>query len=543
MAVLETQIDSSSASYQANSQVMTLAVSKFRDIEQRVLDAAEQKAPRYLKKGLLPPRQRLSSLLDPNTHFLELSTLCGYMQEDDKDGSAAGGSSITGIGYVAGVRCMVMVDDYLTKGGSITRLGGLKRQRMLKLALENKLPVIALSQSGGGNLASLGDWFGFSGTGFALQAKLSATGIPQITVVHGSATAGGAYQPGLSDYVIMIRKQSTVYLAGPPLLKAATGEIATDEEIGGAQMHAEISGTADYLAENDLDGIRIARETAQSLHWNKNGQSLNVNKNTNEIAYQPPRYDKEELIGIVPVEAKTPYDVREIIARIADDSDYLDFKSDYDIGTVCGHMMVQGIRCGVIGNNGPITANGAAKAGQFIQLCEQAGTPIVFLHNTTGFLVGTASEQAGIIKHGAKLVQAVTNCTVPKISIVVGGSYGAGNYAMAGRSIEPRFMFAWPRSVVSVMGPAQAGSVLRTVASAKMARNGDVDHAKLDAIEHATVTAMDEKSKALANTARLWDDGIIDPRDTRAILGFALQICVEGDLRTVNANTFGIARL
>lgn len=543
MAVLETQIDSSSASYQANSQVMTLAVSKFRDIEQRVLDAAEQKAPRYLKKGLLPPRQRLSSLLDPNTHFLELSTLCGYMQEDDKDGSAAGGSSITGIGYVAGVRCMVMVDDYLTKGGSITRLGGLKRQRMLKLALENKLPVIALSQSGGGNLASLGDWFGFSGTGFALQAKLSATGIPQITVVHGSATAGGAYQPGLSDYVIMIRKQSTVYLAGPPLLKAATGEIATDEEIGGAQMHAEISGTADYLAENDLDGIRIARETAQSLHWNKNGQSLNVNKNTNEIAYQPPRYDKEELIGIVPVEAKTPYDVREIIARIADDSDYLDFKSDYDIGTVCGHMMVQGIHCGVIGNNGPITANGAAKAGQFIQLCEQAGTPIVFLHNTTGFLVGTASEQAGIIKHGAKLVQAVTNCTVPKISIVVGGSYGAGNYAMAGRSIEPRFMFAWPRSVVSVMGPAQAGSVLRTVASAKMARNGDVDHAKLDAIEHATVTAMDEKSKALANTARLWDDGIIDPRDTRAILGFALQICVEGDLRTVNANTFGIARL
>lgn len=539
MAVLETQIDSSSASYQANSQVMTLAVTEFRDIEQRVLDAAEQKAPRYLKKGLLPPRQRLSSLLDPNTHFLELSTLCGYMQEDDKDGSAAGGSSITGIGYVAGVRCMVMVDDYLTKGGSITRLGGLKRQRMLKLALENKLPVIALSQSGGGNLASLGDWFGFSGTGFALQAKLSATGIPQITVVHGSATAGGAYQPGLSDYVIMIRKQSTVYLAGPPLLKAATGEIATDEEIGGAQMHAEISGTADYLAENDLDGIRIARETAQSLHWNKNGQSLNVNKNT----YQPPRYDKEELIGIVPVEAKTPYDVREIIARIADDSDYLDFKSDYDIGTVCGHMMVQGIRCGVIGNNGPITANGAAKAGQFIQLCEQAGTPIVFLHNTTGFLVGTASEQAGIIKHGAKLVQAVTNCTVPKISIVVGGSYGAGNYAMAGRGIEPRFMFAWPRSVVSVMGPAQAGSVLRTVASAKMARNGDVDHAKLDAIEHATVTAMDEKSKALANTARLWDDGIIDPRDTRAILGFALQICVEGDLRTVNANTFGIARL
>lgn len=253
-------------------------------------------------------------------------------------------------------------------------------------------------------------------------------------------------------------------------------------------------------------------------------------------------YGTEELLGIVPEDPKTPYDVLEIVARIADDSDYLDFKPDYDAGTVCGHMRVQGQACGVIGNNGPITANGAAKAGQFIQLCEQSGTPILFL-NTTGFLVGTEAEQAGIIKHGSKLIQAVTNSTVPKISVVVGGSYGAGNYAMCGRGMEPRFMFAWPGTVVSVMGPAQAGSVLRTVAAAKMQRAGEVNTELLDALEKDTIETMEAKSRALANTARLWDDGIIDPRDTRAVVGFVLSVCREGDQRQLNANTFGIARL
>jgi geranyl-CoA carboxylase beta subunit len=536
MAILESQIDVQSEQYKNNTAVMLASVNEFRAIERHVIDAAEAKAPRYIKRGLLPPRERLSLLLDPGTPFLELSTLCGYMQEEDTDGSAAGGSCITGIGYISGVRTIVMVDDYLTKGGSITHLGSLKRQRMMNLALQNKLPIVTLAQSGGGNLATLGDWFAFSGAGFAMQAKLSAAGLPQITVVHGSATAGGAYQPGLSDYVIMIRKQSTVYLAGPPLLKAATGEIATDEEIGGAEMHAEVSGTADYLAENDQDGLRIAREVVGSLGWNDE-QSHRA-----EAEYLEPQYDSNELLGIVPEDPKTPYDVREIIARLSDNSDYLEFKADYDIGTICGHMAIQGKRCGVVGNNGPITACGAAKAGQFIQLCEQAGIPIVFLHNTTGFLVGTESEQAGIIKHGAKLIQAVTNCTVPKISIVVGGSFGAGNYAMAGRGIDPRFMFAWPRSVVSVMGPAQAGSVLRTVAEAKMKRFGEVDTDKLDALEKNTIDAMDARSKALANTARLWDDGMIDPRDTRSVLAFVLDICREADSREVNTNTFGIAR-
>ncbi len=269
MAVIETQLDTQSEQFVRNAQVMGLAVDEFRAIESRVIEAAELKAPRYIQRGLVPPRQRLGLLLDAGAPFLELSTLCGYMQEEDVDGSGAGGSCIAGIGYVAGVSCMVLVDDYLTKGGSITALGSGKRQRMLHLALENKLPVICLAQSGGGNLKLLGDFFGPSGSGFARQARLSAAGIPQVTVVHGSATAGGAYQPGLSDYVIMIRKQSTVYLAGPPLLKAATGEIATDEEIGGAEMHSEIAGTADYLAENDVDGIRIAREITAKLGWNR----------------------------------------------------------------------------------------------------------------------------------------------------------------------------------------------------------------------------------------------------------------------------------
>lgn len=535
MAIFQSRLRTDTEDYKSNYSVMHAAVEEFRAVEQRVLYAAEQKAPRYRAKGLLSPRERLALLLDPGAPFMELSTLCGFMQEGDKDGSGAGGSCITGIGFVSGVRVMVMVDDYLTKGGTITQLAGTKRGRMMELALQNKLPLVTLAQSGGGDLKSLGDWFGPSGSGFARQSRMSAMGIPQITVVHGSATAGGAYQPGLSDYVIMIRKQSTVYLAGPPLLKAATGEIATDEEIGGAEMHAEVAGTADYLAEDDRDGIRIAREVVGQLGWDA--------QNSSKADFEVPLYSADELLGLVPADPKTPYDVREIIARIADGSDFLDFKEDYDHGTVCGHMKIEGSPCGVIGNNGPITARGAAKAAQFIQLCDQSDVPIIFLHNTTGFLVGTEAESAGIIKHGAKLIQAVTNARVPKISIVVGGSFGAGNYAMCGRGMEPRFMFAWPRSVVSVMGPAQAGSVLRQVGEAKMRRAGAVNEELLDAMEKDVVDAMEAKSRALANTARLWDDGMIDPRDTRSVLAMTLAVCSEGDARTPKVNTFGVARL
>ena len=537
MAIFESQVDVNSAEFSENHISMKEAVDEFRAIEQRVIATAEAKAPRYKKRGLLTPRERLGLVLDPGEPFMELSSLAGYLQDGDKDGSAAGGSCITGIGYVAGTRVMIVVDDYMTKGGVVSRWGGAKRGRMMELARQNKLPMITLAQSGGGDLKGLGDWFGTTAIGFANQARMSAEGIPQITVVHGSATAGGAYQPGLSDYVIMIRKQSTVYLAGPPLLKAATGEIATDEEIGGAEMHGEIAGTADYLAENDGDGIRIAREITEKVGWNNNGRIEPAVPD-----YGEPLYDKEDLLGIVPVDPKKPYDVREIIARIADGSDYLDFKKDYDMGTVCGHIELKGHPCGVIGNNGPITARGAAKAAQFIQLCQQSKTPLLFLHNTTGFLVGTEAEQAGIIKHGAKLIQAVTNATVPKISVVVGGSYGAGNYAMCGRGIPPRFMFAWPKTVVAVMGPEQAGSVMRQVGEAKMARAGEVNHDMLNAMAKDVVDAMEAKSRALMNTARLWDDNMIDPRETRDIVAFALDICRDSDTRSLSPNSYGVAR-
>lgn len=540
MAAIDSQLDTQSDEYQHNLEVMTAAIDEFREIERRVIETAQSKAERYIKQGYIPPRERLSLLLDAGAPFLELSTLCGYMQDEDTDGSAAGGSYIAGIGYISGVRCVVGIDDYLTKGGSIGPMGGKKRIRMLEIATQNKLPMVNLSQSGGGNLKLVGETFGESGTMFAMQCRMSAAGIPQITVVHGSATAGGAYQPTLSDYLVMVRRQSTMYLAGPPLLKAATGEIATDEDLGGAEMHSEIAGTNDYLAENDADGIRIAREVTQKLGWNKR-EPL-----SGGAPYQQPLYPAEELRGIVPEDAKTPFDMREVIARIADGSDFLEFKGDFDQGTLCGHIEIEGQPCGVIGNNSPITAKGAAKGGQFIQLCEQSGTPLLFLTNTTGFIVGTEAEQSGIIKHGAKFIQAVTNCTVPKITIIVSGSYGAGNYAMAGRGMDPRFLFAWPRSIVSVMGPVQAGSVLRQVAEAKMARTGEITdemRAQIDAMEKDTVEAMEARSNALANTARVWDDNMIDPADTRSVVAFVLSVCREGDERTVNTNTFGIGRL
>lgn len=294
---------------------------------------------------------------------------------------------------------------------------------------------MSLAQSGGANLTYAAETFVQGGRGFANQARLSAAGIPQITVVHGSATAGGAYQPGLSDYIIMVREQATMYLAGPPLLKAATGEIADDETLGGANMHTSESGVGDYLAENDADGIRIARDILAQIPWNEQIEHQDTHD------YSQPLYSEEELIGIVPADPKTPYDCREIIARIVDGSNFLEFKQEYDHQTICGHVKMAGKSCGIIGNNGPITSAGAAKAGQFIQLCEQSNTPLLFLHNITGFMVGTEPEHSGIIKHGSKLIQAVANATVPKLSINVGGSYGAGNYAMCGRGFDPRFLF------------------------------------------------------------------------------------------------------
>ncbi|WP_148863506.1 acyl-CoA carboxylase subunit beta [Marinobacter fonticola] len=537
MQIIESAIDPQSEAFAANAESIRKHIDAFREVERQVLALAESAREKFVKKNKLLPRERLNRLLDRGTPFLELCSLAGYKMYDDKNGSMAGGGIIAGIGTVSGVRCLVVASNSAIKGGTITPAGLDKTLRLQQIALENKLPVVSLSESGGANLNYATDIFVLGARGFANQARLSAAGIPQVTVVHGNATAGGAYQPGLSDYVIVVRNKAKMFLAGPPLLKAATGEVATDEELGGAQMHAEIAGTAEYLAENDADGIRHARDVLDALAWNERLPPKQT------VEWDEPLYSPEELSGVIPADPKSPYDVREILARIADGSRFQDFKANYDDQTVCGTIRVHGHRVGIIGNNGPITPEGATKAAQFIQLCDQAGTPILFLHNTTGFMVGTHAEQHGIIKHGSKMIQAVANCRVPKLAIVVGGSYGAGNYAMCGRGLDPRFIFAWPNSRTAVMGPAQAGKVMRIVAEDKQRRSGvEPDEKTLEFLEQATAKKLEDGSTALFGTARLWDDGLIDPRDTRKVLALVLSVCREAEQRELRPNSFGVAR-
>lgn len=540
MPVLQSEIDVHGEGFKANSEAMQTCIDEFRAIEQKVLEKELASKEKFLARKKLLPRERLNRLLDAGTPFLEVMALAGYKMHDDKDGSGAGGGIIAGIGYVANIRCMIVVNNCAIKGGTISPAGLDKSLRVQEIAQENNLPVISLSESGGANLNYATDIFVKGARAFANQARMSAQGLPQITVVHGNATAGGAYQPGLSDWVVLVRGKAKMFLAGPPLLKAATGEIATDEELGGAEMHAQTAGTAEYLAEDDADGIRIAREIMESLPWNEQLDASVLKPNL----YEQPLYSPDELLGVVPADSKQPYDVREILARIADGSEFLDFKNEYDNQTVCGRIKIEGHAVGIIGNNGPITPKGAAKAAQFIQLCEQSNTPLLFIHNTTGFMVGTQSEQNGVIKHGSKMIQAVANATVPKISINVGGSYGAGNYAMCGRGLDPRFIFAWPNSRTAVMGGAQAGKVLRIVTEDKQRKMGmEPDPKMLDTIELATAQKLDAGSTSLFGTARLWDDGIIDPRDTRRVLGYCLSICKETQARILQPNSFGVARL
>ncbi|RON69920.1 acetyl-CoA carboxylase carboxyltransferase subunit [Pseudomonas fluorescens] len=537
MAQIQSQLDPHSEAFARNRAAMLAAIEQVQQLEQNLLNKAAEAKDKFSKRGQLLPRERLNLLLDPGAPFLELASLAGYKLHDDKDGSSAGGGLIAGIGYVCGIRAMVVANNSAIKGGTISPSGLKKSLRLQQIARENKLPMITLAESGGANLNYAAEIFVEGARSFANQARMSAMGLPQITVVHGSATAGGAYQPGLSDYVVVVRGKAKLFLAGPPLLKAATGEVATDEELGGAEMHAQVAGTAEYLAENDADGILQVREIMRMLPWNEQLPWLP------QPQFKEPLYPIDELLGMIPDDAKKPYDVREIIARIADESDFLEFKGEFDQQTLCGQLKIQGRACGFIGNNGPITPQGASKAAQFIQLCDQSQTPLLFFHNTTGFMVGTESEQQGVIKHGSKLIQAVANARVPKLTIVVGGSYGAGNYAMCGRGLDPRFIFAWPNSRTAVMGGAQAGKVLRIVTEAKQLKDGiEPDPKMLDMLEQMTAQKLDSQSTALYGSANLWDDGLIDPRDTRTLLGYLLDICHEADRRTLQPNSFGVSR-
>ncbi len=539
MPVIESRIETSSESFRQNREQMLALIAGVRDLEEKVRAQSDGKEALFRKRGQLLPRERVALLLDRGAPWLELSTLAGLKMHDDDGGAGIqGGGGICGIGSVAGIRCVVTASDSAIKGGTTAPMGLKKNLRVQQIAFENKLPVVRLVESGGANLLYQAEIFVEGGRGFANQARMSAAGIPQVTVVHGSSTAGGAYVPGLSDYVILVRGKAKVFLAGPPLLKAATGEIATDEELGGAEMHATKSGLAEYLAEDDTDGIRLAREVLQRLPWN---QQLPVQR---DVAWVEPRYPVEELAGAVPVDYRKPYDVREVIARLVDGSDFLDFKALYGVHTVCGHAAIEGHTIGVIGNNGPIDADGATKAAQFIQLCCQANIPILYLQNTTGYMVGREMEQAGIIKHGSKMIQAVANATVPQITLHIGASFGAGNYGMCGRAYDPRFIFAWPNNRVAVMGGEQAAKVMSIVTEDKARREGKpVDRAMLDKMEAGIVKRMDGESAALFATARLWDDGIIDPRDSRRVLAMCLSICREAEIRPLRRTTFGVGRM
>ena len=535
MPAIASNVIVESEAFRANRIAHLELIAEVRGLERKVREASARADEKFRSRGQLPPRERMNWLLDRDSPFLELSTLCGLgMHEDNGLDNVYGGGLIAGIGFVAGVRCLVAANNSGIKGGAAHPMGVEKAIRAQEIALREKLPYVQLVESAGANLVLQAEMFVRGGATFANMARMSAAGIPVISIVHGSSTAGGAYQTGLADYVVMVRGRSKVFLAGPPLLKAATGEIATDEALGGAELHCLTTGLGEYLAEDDADALRIGREILAHLSWG--GPSPRTRA-------PAPLYDPEELLGIVPVDYRKPYDVREVMARIVDGSDFLDFKPGNGPETVCGHAAIEGRPVGLIGNNGPIDSAGASKAGQFIQLCCQAGLPIVFLQNTTGYLVGVAAETAGIIKHGSKMIQAVTNATVPKLTLQIGGSFGAGHYGMCGRSFGPRFVFSWPNARVAVMGGEQAAKVMAIVAEDSAAAKGlPFDEAKTKAMGAMIVKGYAKQSTALFATARLWDDGLIDPRDSRATLAFCLETCTESDARALRPNTFGVAR-
>jgi len=546
MSRFHSRIATHSADFAANRADMLALIERYRQLLTRAPAASEARAERFQARGQLTPRQRLAQLIDPGTPFQTIGNLAGYMMDSrDEAKSIPGSTVITGIGFIAGVRAMIVVDDSGIKAGSLTTAGGWRIRRAQDIAMAQKLPFVHLVESAGGDLLNYTvEGFVDGGRLFSSLAKLSAAGVPTIAVLHGSSTAGGAYMPGLSDYVIAVKGRGKAFLAGPPLLKAATGEIATEEELGGADMHASISGLADYLAADDADAMLITRELVSRLGWGKGGADQAAHQQKQSIQGQPPAYDPDELCGVVPVDYRQPYDVRELLARVVDGSDLLDFKDRYGPATICTQARICGTDVGIIANNGPIDPDGATKAGQFIQLMDQAAIPLIFLQNTTGYMVGTAAERAGMIKHGSKMIQAVTNVRVPKITLNVGASFGAGNYGMCGRAYDPAFMYSWPNARTGVMGGDQAAKTMSIVATAKAAAAGqELPADMLAAQEKAIADNFDRQSDAFYTSGHLLDDGMIDPRDSRSTLAFLLDTIKEASNRSLQPNSFGVARL
>ena len=516
MQRIETKINKKSDDYQAyyehNNQLMeTLA-----ERQAQVRNAGERGNQRMIEQGKIPARERMELLLDPDTPFLELSTLAAW---DMYDNETPGSGVITGIGTVGGVECMISASNPAIKGGTSYPITVDKSLRAQEIARVNRIPTIYLVESGGANLPHQAELFVKGGRGFANQAQMSALGLPQISLVFGNSTAGGAYIPGLSDYTVFVKNQALAFLGGPPLVKMATGEEVDEETLGGTDMHAKISGLADYVAQDDADAIRIGREIMKSLNWRK---TIQADVRTPEEPY----YDPDELLGIVPIDTiRKPLDMREVIARLVDGSRTLEFKPDYGSTLICGDVHINGFPAGVIANNGVLFSESANKAAQYIQLCNHRRIPIIYLQNITGFMVGTKAEREGIIKHGSKMINAVANSNVPQFSILIGGAYGAGYYAMCGRPYDPRLIFAWATSKTAVMGAEQAAGVLGIIQEASIRRKGvEPDMEQIEMMKTGVRLMFEEQSDPYYGTARIWDDGIIDPRDTRQALTIGISL-------------------
>jgi len=541
MSVFQSRLDTDSKAFARNRDDMLALVGRMRTLEARAKAKSEQRRPVFDKRGQLSPRERLAALLDPGLPFLELYNMASCLVDDpDPDTTIPGASAIIGIGFVSGVRALVYVDDAGINAGASTAKTVDKVLGALAIALKQRLPFVHCVESAGANLmAYTVELWAHGGGLFGGLAKLSAAGIPVVTVLHGASTAGGAYQPGLSDYVIGVRGNGMAMLAGAALVHAATGEVANDVDLGGAEMHARVTGLVEYLAEDDAEALDMARDVIAGLGWN-DGVSL-----AGPGEFDAPEYPPDQIAGLVPVDYRTPYDMRELAARLVDGSQLRDFKPDYGAATVCLHGRVHGMPVGLIGNNGPIDPDGATKATHFLQLLDQAGTPVVFLNNTTGFMVGTDFERSGMIKHGAKMIQAVTNIRVPKISLYVGASFGAGNYGMCGYGFDPDFLFTWPSAMTGVMGGNQAATTMEQVARRIGERKGQAPDEEKLAEQRTAITAhFDRQSDAFYTSGHMLDHGMIDPRDTRQVIAFCLQTCAESRARAghLRPNSFGVAR-
>lgn len=543
MTRFNSRVSAASPDFQRQRAHALSLVAEMRELEDRGRRASATSRARFEARGQLLPRQRLELLLDAGAPFFALQSLGGYAMNDDgsvgpRETSVPGGNQLTGIGFVSGCRCVIVITDSGISAGSYNTAGIGKILRAQKIALANRLPFVHLVESAGADITSYRvDGFVNGGEMFANLCRLSAAGIPVITSLHGSSTAGGAYMPGLSDVVVAVRGRAKAFLAGPPLLRAATGEIAGDEELGGANMHAETSGLVEHLAEDDTDAIRIVRDVIPRLHWGDGRLQPRVTR------FAEPLYSPDELAGVVPSDYRVSVDVREVVARVVDGSEFVEFKPRYGAQSVCLEAELHGYPVAMIGNNGPIDNQGATKISHFIQHCCQVNTPLVFLQNTTGYMVGRAYESGGMIKHGSKMIQAMTLASVPRITLMIGASFGAGNFGMCGRGFAPDFLLAWPSARIGLMGPEQAGMTMRTVAEASARRKGEpIDAAAMLAYEQGVADLIGRQSDAFYTSGRLIDDAVIDPRDTRRALAFLLQTIDEARSIALRPSNFGVAR-